>query len=74
MPDAIDFAQQHEQALREDALSAQARRSQTDGVDHEFCTECDEPIPPARRRALPGVALCVECARRIERVNQLRGR
>ena len=27
----------------------------------EFCAECDEPIPEARRRAVPGVQLCVDC-------------
>lgn len=26
-----------------------------------FCGECDEPIPEARRRAIPGVQLCVDC-------------
>lgn len=25
------------------------------------CAECGEPIPEARRAALPGVKLCVEC-------------
>ena len=27
----------------------------------EFCDECDEPIPEARRIAMPGVRLCVAC-------------
>lgn len=26
-----------------------------------FCEECGEPIPEARRKALPGVRLCVAC-------------
>ncbi|MFC3568611.1 DksA/TraR family C4-type zinc finger protein [Paracoccus sp. TOH] len=26
-----------------------------------FCDECDEPIPEARRQAIPGVRLCVDC-------------
>lgn len=25
------------------------------------CIDCDEPIPEARRRAIPGVQLCVDC-------------
>jgi phage/conjugal plasmid C-4 type zinc finger TraR family protein len=25
------------------------------------CAECGEPIPDARRRAVPGVKLCVSC-------------
>lgn len=74
MADEIDRAQEREEQQRADALAEQARRSQTDGVEHEFCTECEDPIPPARRVALPGVELCVECAERIERANKLRGR
>ncbi len=31
------------------------------GVSRARCAECDEPIPEARRRAIPGVALCIEC-------------
>lgn len=27
----------------------------------EECDECGEPIPEARRRAVPGVRLCVAC-------------
>lgn len=27
----------------------------------EFCVECDEPIPQARRDAIPGVQMCVDC-------------
>ncbi|AXC51179.1 DksA/TraR family C4-type zinc finger protein [Paracoccus suum] len=27
----------------------------------ETCAECDEPIPEARRAAIPGVQLCIEC-------------
>ena len=30
-----------------------------DSASH--CTDCDEPIPEARRRAIPGVRLCIEC-------------
>jgi phage/conjugal plasmid C-4 type zinc finger TraR family protein len=25
------------------------------------CAECDEPIPDARRHAVPGVRLCIDC-------------
>ncbi|MDP5306751.1 DksA/TraR family C4-type zinc finger protein [Paracoccus spongiarum] len=27
----------------------------------EVCADCDEPIPAARRAAIPGVQLCVAC-------------
>ena len=31
------------------------------------CSECDEPIAPARLRAMPEVETCVRCQDRIER-------
>lgn len=31
------------------------------GESAEFCDECDEPIPQARRVAIAGVRLCVQC-------------
>ncbi len=31
------------------------------GESAEFCDECDEPVPEARRKAVPGVRLCVNC-------------
>lgn len=38
-----------------------AARRAAQGDSAEFCAECDEPIPEARRQALPGVKLCVDC-------------
>ncbi|MGD8109424.1 DksA/TraR family C4-type zinc finger protein [Vibrio sp. TRT 17S01] len=29
--------------------------------DTEFCLECSERIPSARRKIIPGVELCIEC-------------
>jgi phage/conjugal plasmid C-4 type zinc finger TraR family protein len=37
-----------------------ARRPLGDSLTH--CAECDEEIPQARRTALPGVKLCIDCA------------
>lgn len=31
------------------------------------CEECDAPIPEARRRAVPGVRLCVACQEAADR-------
>lgn len=33
----------------------------------EFCEECGDEIPEARRQAIPGVQLCVFCKERQER-------
>ncbi len=31
-----------------------------------FCSECGEPIPPARLELLPYSSLCVDCAEKLE--------
>jgi phage/conjugal plasmid C-4 type zinc finger TraR family protein len=31
------------------------------------CEECETPIPEARRKALPGVRLCIACQTEMER-------
>ena len=35
------------------------------------CVECDEPIAPARLRAIPEVTTCVRCQDRLERTRRL---
>ncbi|WP_018861492.1 MULTISPECIES: DksA/TraR family C4-type zinc finger protein [unclassified Thioalkalivibrio] len=44
----------------EDAL-ARVRSQLPEGESLEACEECGATIPEARRRALPGVRLCVPC-------------
>lgn len=39
--------------------SARARMGK--GPSAEFCDECGDPIPEARRKAVPGVRTCVQC-------------
>lgn len=38
-----------------------ARRGLRDGPGLAHCEHCGEPIPAARRKAVPGVRLCVSC-------------
>lgn len=38
-----------------------ARQRLPKGESLEFCEECEEAIPQARREAIPGVRLCVSC-------------
>lgn len=38
-----------------------ARQNVPCGESLEYCEECGEEIPEARRRAISGVRLCVEC-------------
>ncbi|MFW3615940.1 MULTISPECIES: DksA/TraR family C4-type zinc finger protein [Halomonadaceae] len=44
----------------EDALQ-RARSELPRGESLTHCEECDEPIPQARREAMPGVRLCIAC-------------
>ena len=52
-------------ATIEDAVE-EARSNLHSGESAEFCIECDEPIPEARREAIPGVQLCVACQSKLE--------
>ena len=71
MTDQFDRASEIEEAQREDALQAQARRAGLDGKtiadSAEECQMCGEPIPELRRQAVPGVTTCIECQRFSER-------
>lgn len=44
----------------EDAIKL-ARSRLPEGESLKHCEECDSPIPEARRKAVPGVRLCVKC-------------
>lgn len=39
------------------------------GESLEFCEDCGEEFPQARRDALPGVRLCVPCQEEAEKSN-----
>lgn len=53
-------------ATVKDAIQ-RARRQLPSGPGRTRCEACDEPIPPARRKALPGVRLCVSCQSELDR-------
>src|SRR3990172_7564042 len=38
--------------------------------EYGICVECEEPISPARLRAMPEVQTCVRCQDRIERLGR----
>ncbi|WP_282064600.1 DksA/TraR family C4-type zinc finger protein [Aliiroseovarius marinus] len=44
-----------------DELARMKAKSQPVGEGFTHCAECDEEIPQARREALPGVKLCIDC-------------
>lgn len=44
-----------------DELARLKARAQPVGESLTHCAECEEPIPEARRQAIPGVKLCIDC-------------
>ena len=50
----------------DDTISDAVSRARSDlpsGDAAKYCSECGEPIPEARRKALPGTKTCVACQR-----------
>ncbi|WP_110667907.1 DksA/TraR family C4-type zinc finger protein [Salinicola halophilus] len=45
----------------EDGIREARERLHHHGPSLEECEECEAPIPEARREAVPGVRLCIEC-------------
>ena len=50
---------QIEDSIRDAVQTARARMPVGDSATH--CDECEDPIPEARRKAVPGVGTCVQC-------------
>lgn len=75
MTDLFDRATAAEEEAREQALKEQRRRAALEAPEDwrrasaKWCEApgCGVRIPDARRRALPGVRLCVDCAEDAER-------
>jgi phage/conjugal plasmid C-4 type zinc finger TraR family protein len=44
-----------------------ARSRLTDGESLTHCEQCEDVIPEARRKAIPGVRLCVGCQSELEK-------
>lgn len=71
MTDPVERGQEREQEMRQDALAERARRAQTEAGDSALvCVECEQEIPEARRLAVSGCQLCIECKRDAERWNR----
>ena len=58
-PDVTDRATGLEEADRIGGVVLVQARLQGQGA--EFCADCDEPIPDARRKAYPSAVCCVDC-------------
>jgi phage/conjugal plasmid C-4 type zinc finger TraR family protein len=47
-----------------------ARRQLPEGEGLAHCVQCEDAIPEARRKAIPGVRLCVRCQSELEKHQQ----
>jgi phage/conjugal plasmid C-4 type zinc finger TraR family protein len=65
-------AEQIEASINDELARLKARRTPV-GESALFCAECEEPIPEARRTALPGVKLCIDCVRERDGAGSARG-
>ena len=63
-----DAVQEQIDSSIEDAV-ARARSQLSKGESLRHCEECDAVIPEARRQAIPGVRLCVNCQAEHDREN-----
>ncbi|MCB1353588.1 MAG: DksA/TraR family C4-type zinc finger protein [Rhodobacteraceae bacterium] len=61
------------EASIEDELKRMQGRRRLAGESLTHCAECEEPIPEARRQAIPGVKLCIECQQERDARPMLRG-
>lgn len=64
--------EQMEASLQDELARLKARKTLI-GESLTHCAECEEPIPEARRAALPGVKLCIDCMRERDTGFQARG-
>ncbi|SHO45374.1 DksA/TraR family C4-type zinc finger protein [Desulfopila aestuarii] len=53
----------------EDAVK-RARSQLPKGESLTNCENCEEPIPVARRKAIPGIRLCIKCQSEMEKQHQ----
>lgn len=58
-PDVTDRASGLEEADRIGGV--QLVRDRLQGQGAEFCADCDDPIPEARRKAYPSAVCCIDC-------------
>ncbi len=65
-------SEQIEASINDELARLKSRKSLV-GESLTHCAECEEPIPQARRDALPGVKLCIDCVRERDRKVEFRG-
>ena len=56
-----------------DELARLKARPRPVGESLSHCAECEEEIPEARRRAIAGVKLCIDCQQERDQAFKVRG-
>ena len=64
--------EQIEASIKDELDRLKARKTPV-GESRTHCAECDEPIPEARREAIPGVKLCIDCMAERDGAQAARG-
>ena len=65
-------SEQIEASISDELARLKARRTPV-GDSLTRCAECEEPIPQARREAIVGVKLCVDCVAQRDACTTQRG-
>lgn len=61
MPDEIDQAQAINEDFQAAALRLQQHNREPANYTGTDCVDCEEEIPEARRKAMPGCLRCIDC-------------
>lgn len=70
MVDVVDMATAEIAAFNDSALVECRQKRHRTLKSHRKCAICGAPIPPERRKAVPGVKLCIDCQEEAERGNR----
>ena len=65
-------SEQIEASISDELARMKAQKTPV-GESLTHCAECEEPIPEARRKAIPGVKLCIDCMQERDGAAKLRG-
>ena len=70
--DIFDQAQEDDANYRNQSLSALRNKIERSRLaeSRTHCLECGEPIPIARREAIPGCTLCLDCQHEFENLGR----
>ncbi|NIZ15680.1 DksA/TraR family C4-type zinc finger protein [Phaeobacter sp. HF9A] len=65
-------SEQIEASISDELARLKSRRAPM-GESLTHCADCEEEIPEARRKAIPGVKLCIDCAQERDGAQKARG-